>query len=164
MDTGRGVHRVLSEGRRQEAGCWRESPAGRAPAPRLIRFVSGPALGCQLSPGRGAGGGRAQPVGWAPLCALVGVGVARSVSPFSSLVLENFVFSVLPRVGDFWKISYLADKNRWKSAPKYWLVSSASHSGKQGKNQPSLVLQVRSQTLSSQFKRSPPPPTPSGPP
>lgn len=38
-------------------------PCRSAPAPRLIRFVSSPALGCQLSPGRGTGGGRSA-AGW----------------------------------------------------------------------------------------------------
>lgn len=68
MEAGRGVGWVLR--RRQEARGGREALAGR-PRPRaagLIRFVSGPARGCQLSPGQepraggGGAGGRASAV------------------------------------------------------------------------------------------------------
>lgn len=58
MDAGRGVRRVLSEGRRMEG-----EPCRSAPAPRLIRFVSSPALGGSCPQGEEPGAGEAQPGG-----------------------------------------------------------------------------------------------------
>jgi hypothetical protein len=118
VDAGRGVRRVLSEWR-QRTSLLRENPAGRPPAPRLIRFVSSPALGCQLSPGRGAGGRRSA-AGWdgQGVCVL-GAVVARSVSPCLSSWRKKTSFSVFCLAWEIFFGKFLSSgQNRWRSALK----------------------------------------------
>lgn len=166
MKTRRGVRRVLTRGQQEESSA-PESPGGSSLRPHasgIDRLCVWSARGCQLSPGRGAGGGRRGQAGGGGIGCLgdgdvCGWGNAScfAPTPFFPSLAQNFFLAFQPRGGDIWKISAHRAKLRGWRSEEMGFAGSASDWRKKKKNaiKPcagSQVSDFSTALFSSQFK------------